>query len=262
MTTSDPPVFDSPAPFDGLATYCMFVGYPRSGHGLVGSLLNAHRNAVIAHELHALEYVRRGCPRDQLFALVLRRDRDFTASGSAWMGYRYEVPNQWQGRFETLRVIGDKKGGESTRLLARHPELLDELRALIALPLRIIHVTRNPFDNIATIARRQDLSLADAAKFYFWLARTVADLIARLDPGEVRTVRHEDVIAQPRERLVELCQFVGLDAPPDYVEDCAGIVFEKPSRTRATAAWDEATIASVAERASAFAFLRDYAYDS
>jgi hypothetical protein len=44
--------------FDQVQSYCMFVGHPRSGHTLIGALLDAHPHIVIAHELNALRYVR------------------------------------------------------------------------------------------------------------------------------------------------------------------------------------------------------------
>ena len=34
--------------------FCIFIGYPRSGHSLLGSLLDAHPEMVIAHELDVL----------------------------------------------------------------------------------------------------------------------------------------------------------------------------------------------------------------
>ena len=37
--------------FESVQTYVMFVGYPRSGHSLVGAFLNAHPAMMIAHEL-------------------------------------------------------------------------------------------------------------------------------------------------------------------------------------------------------------------
>ena len=47
--------------FETIQLYCMFVGYPRSGHSLVGTLLDAHPDIVIAHELDALRHIRAGC---------------------------------------------------------------------------------------------------------------------------------------------------------------------------------------------------------
>src|SRR5215207_7292340 len=96
----------------------MFIGYPRSGHSLVGALLDAHPNAIIAHELNALECVEKGVDKGCIFQLVLENSRKFAKSGRRWEGYSYKVSNQWQGRFERLLVIGDKKGGGSTRILS------------------------------------------------------------------------------------------------------------------------------------------------
>src|SRR5215207_8273627 len=95
--------------FDGVETYCMFLGYPHSGHSLIGSLLDAHPNAIVAHELDALKFVRAGFGKHQLYELLLDNSRRFAQRRREWNGYGYEVPRQWQGRFNEVRVIGDKR---------------------------------------------------------------------------------------------------------------------------------------------------------
>ena len=140
--------------FDTVERFCLFIGYPRSGHSLVGSLLDAHPDVVLAHELDALKYVAAGYRRKQLYWMILRRDAEFTRSGRRWTGFDYAVEGQWQGRYERLQVIGDKKGGVSTFRLGARPELLDRLRRVVGAEVRLIHVVRNPFDNIATMSRR------------------------------------------------------------------------------------------------------------
>lgn len=35
-------------------TFVLFVGYPRSGHSLIGSIMDAHPNVIIAHEVKQL----------------------------------------------------------------------------------------------------------------------------------------------------------------------------------------------------------------
>ena len=96
------------AAFRDLETFCTFIGYPRSGHTLIGSLLDAHPQAMIADELDALRYNQAGFSRRQIFYLLLRNSRISAAGGRERTGYHYRVPGQWQGRFEKLRVIGDK----------------------------------------------------------------------------------------------------------------------------------------------------------
>jgi hypothetical protein len=99
-------------PFRAVRSYCIFIGYPRSGHSLVGSLLDAHPNIVIAHELDALKYMNAGFSRGQILNLIVDRSRIFTKQGRVWTGYSYRVPGQWQGNHRDLRVIGDKNGWE------------------------------------------------------------------------------------------------------------------------------------------------------
>jgi len=114
----------------------MFVGYPRSGHSLIGSLLAAHPDMVIAHELDALRLPRLGFRRNQLYALILASDRSFTTAGRRRTGSDYTAPTRWRGTSRRLDVIGDKKGGQSTRRLHDRPELLDRLRRTVQVPVR------------------------------------------------------------------------------------------------------------------------------
>ncbi|MDQ4062826.1 MAG: sulfotransferase, partial [Actinomycetota bacterium] len=80
--------------FESVGTYCMFIGYPRSGHSLVGSLLDAHPQTIIAHELDALKLVEAGFDKLQLYQLLLDNSRRFARGGREWTGYDYEVPHQ------------------------------------------------------------------------------------------------------------------------------------------------------------------------
>lgn len=35
---------------DGVEKFVIFVGYPRSGHSIIGSMMDAHQNIIISHE--------------------------------------------------------------------------------------------------------------------------------------------------------------------------------------------------------------------
>src|SRR2546430_1706106 len=94
--------------FDRVETCCLFIGYPRSGHSLIGSLIDAHPEVVLAHELDLLRYVYARFGRLALCHLALENSRAFTRRGRAATLYSYSVPGQWQGRFERIRVLGDK----------------------------------------------------------------------------------------------------------------------------------------------------------
>lgn len=245
--------------FEAVETYCMFIGYPRSGHSLVGSLLDAHADAVIANEADALRYVATGFTRTQLYSLILDNARHYGPHREHV--YDYTVPGQWQGRFRTIRVIGDKKGGRSTRRLARNPSLLDRLRQRVGVPVRFIHVVRNPFDNIATIYLRtmQQRGLAAAVEEYLRLCAATAQL-QHLDPAAVLDLRHEELLASPHRVLTDLSRFVGLDASADFLDACAAILFTAPNRTRAKAPWTPQLLAEVNDAVHRYDFLRGYGY--
>lgn len=245
--------------FDGIARFCLFVGYPRSGHSLIGALLNAHRNAVISHELDAREIILNGCTRDDLYSRIIARASWFNLLGNRGI-YPYQVPNQWQGRFAALRVIGDKRGGAVTRGIATHPDFLARVRALVGVPLRLIHVVRNPFDNISAISIWNDLSLAESIDFYFFHCRTTATLGDVCDPSEVITVHHEEMIRDPRAVLSALCAFLGLELYPGYLDDCCSLVFVRPTYTRRKVQWSMALVRDVERRARAYRFLDAYAF--
>jgi sulfotransferase family protein len=234
----------------------MFVGYPRSGHSIAGALLNAHRDAVISHELNVPPLVLAGCTREELYSRILARAFWFNLRGNA--NYPYRVPNQWQGRFWNLRVIGDKRGGAVTRCIAEHPDFLERVRALVAVPLRLIHIVRNPLDNISAISTWDDLSLEDSIDFYFRHCRTTARLDELCRPGEVITIHHEQMIREPASSLSQLCDFVGLERYPGYLEDCSSIVFGEPTRPRRRTSWPPALVSDVQRRAERYPFLVGY----
>ena len=250
---------------DGMAAWVQFVGHPRSGHSLVGALLDAHPDALVAHELDVLRYVEAGFDRDRLVALVLRHQRARVAAGhTSGSGYGYAVPGQWQGRYRRLVAVGDKKGGRSTRRLRARPRLLDDLRAAAGVPVKVVHVVRNPFDNIATMARRAPrLPLADHVDTYFTLAATVDEVAARLPAGDLHRVRHEDLVADSRGELAGLCRFLGVDPGADagYLDACAALVAPSPHRSRDQADWPPGMLDDIAARAGAHDWLAGYRYD-
>ena len=94
--------------------FCFFIGYGRSGHSLIGSLLDAHPKIVISHEQHILSYLKIGFSQYQLYWLMIRNSKNFKKKGRRWGKYSYHIPGSWQGRFKDIKVIGDKKGGATT----------------------------------------------------------------------------------------------------------------------------------------------------
>ncbi len=253
---------EAPEALSDVSVFCLFVGYPRSGHSLVGSLVDAHPNAAMAHELDALDFLEHGFSRTQLFHVILENARRFSEHGREWTGYDYSVPGQWQGRCEHVRVVGDKKGGRSVRRLHEEPALIDRLREVVGVPLRFVHVVRNPWDNIATRKRRKpQTDIALLADRHFALVRRVSKLKERVGDDAVLDVRHEDLIADAAETLRRVCAFLGLSASDAYVNAAAGIVYASPRKSRGEVEWPDGLVERIGERAAAVPFLAGYSFN-
>jgi Sulfotransferase family len=223
--------------FRDVERFFFLVGYPRSGSTLVGSLLNAHPEMVIAHEADSLRYVRPGITRNQLFAILLERDREFAAVERRWNGFDYSLPGLDQGRFTRLRVIGDKHAGRAARRMRDEPELLERLRAVAGVPIRVLHITRNPFDNIASIARNRELPLAQAIEIYRDLGVAVDGVRASLSRGELLDLSYESILRDPGGGISAILRFIGVGASSEYVSSCASLVDRGGRRGRATLEW-------------------------
>jgi len=246
--------------FAHVERYCQFIGFPYSGHTLIGSLLNSLPDAVIAHEADALGMIAAGADRVALFEGLLRAEWRFADGGFRWWGYDYSVPGQWQGRYRRLRVIGDKKGGRSARRLQADPSLLGRLRTTVAVPLRLVINTRHPYDNIARIASRKRLGLDDAIGQYFVFAEGVEHALREAAGGETILFRHEDFVADPAAWMSRLAAFLAVEQPEAWAESCASRVFESPRRARDEVDWSEPRRERVREAAARYRFLQDYEY--
>lgn len=96
--------------FNKINTFVLFIGYPRSGHSIIGQLLEAHPEISISHEINALKRLKEGSSRNLLFGKILSKCNYFFKKGSTWSDYSYRIENQFQNNFKHLKIIGDKKG--------------------------------------------------------------------------------------------------------------------------------------------------------
>jgi hypothetical protein len=248
--------------FRDVQRFCFFVGYPRSGTTLLGTLLNAHPEIVISQEADAVRYLRPGVTRNALFALLLRRDREFASQGRGWNGFDYEVPGLHQGRFDRLRVIGDKKAAMTALRFDDDPARLDRLRAFVRVPLCALHLVRNPFDTIASIARNNDVPLVEAISRYRQFGQVVDRSIARLTERELFQLRYEDFVLDPSRWLNALCESLGVRATQAYLRGCALVVEPTVRRGRDTAAWSDAELAEIADIVASRPVLAGYGFDT
>ncbi len=247
---------------DQIEKHCVFIGYPRSGHTLVASLLDAHPNIVISKGVDPLKYVEHGFKLTQIYALYLTQAQRFAKKGGKSNGYSYIVPNQWNGKFDQLKVIGDKSGDLLSERLLANPEILEKFLDEYQAKHKFIHVIRNPFDNITTYSTRNKISLGKAATHYFSLCERVENARRNIFPGNWLDIKIEDLIRDPKPWIAKSCLFLGQEVTQEYLEDSAGIVFKSPHETRFTAPWTHHLIHRVETEIAKYPLLSTYRFES
>ena len=263
----------SAASFAEVETYCTFIGYPRSGHSLIAALLDAHPNIVMAHEMRAVKYFQYGFRRNAIYYLLCQRSRIRGHSWERKSGYTYNVPNQWQGSFEKIRVIGNKNGSFTVSILANMPNLLQKLQNVVNAPIKLIHVVRNPFDNITTIATKkaqrrncevEEADIQASIDLYFFWCESVMKVktMAGAIDAEVLDIYHEDFIQDPKAQLNKICLWLGVEPSSNYLADCATIVFPSPSKSRYKIQWKKSFKQQINNKIGLFPFLKGYTFDS
>ena len=112
--------------YDGVETFVMFIGYPRSSHSLVGAILDAHPEIIIPHEYHIIQkwdiYQDDGIKNAGMQKYLLFYNLHSLSTFQATFGnrarepayledgiYSYNVPGAWQGTFNGKIKVNFKK---------------------------------------------------------------------------------------------------------------------------------------------------------
>ena len=275
----------------------LFIGYPRSAHSIIGSMMDAHPNVVIAHEHRLLEeciiynrvssLLNKAAIFNQLYSNSYSNARDRSGQRSeekdSGKGYSLYIPHTWQGTFRKLEVIGDKSGGYLSAQFSRHFNkskiCLLLLQEVVEVPVVMIHVVRNPFDMIATGAlyryahesdiRRLQLTgkrvklepqkLNYYTRLIFWFAETIMKVSKFV---EVVTIHSEDLVQHPQAVILQYCEVLGVLCPENYVEACSERVFSHISRSRDQVVWEQEVVQYIERRMKLIPFFSKYQFNS
>ncbi|MEM6396004.1 MAG: sulfotransferase [Bacteroidota bacterium] len=259
--------------FPELRTFLLFVGYPRSGHTLIGSLLDAHPNILLAHEQDVLYYAKRAYSARQISYLLKKSNRAFTKGGRKWMGYNYAVSGQWQGRYEQLLVLGDKSGGRTSRRLLQEDSLdvLYRLEKRINAPIVFLHIIRNPFDIVTTMMKRttnrRNLEVSEKEinkKIRHFLQHAEAvDQLKNHSPYKIIDVYFEEFVENVPLQLSQILEHIGMKSNEAYLKACNDLVWKKPKTTRnETDLWHAKRIEDFSRKLKAFDWFERYSFDN
>ena len=155
---------------DGVKTFVFFIGIGRSGHSIVASILDSHPHMVVSNELNLFKLLNTTpcAAEDKSFLFNQIWNKSYTQANTnlkdSSKGYTLAIDGLYQGSYVShINVIGDKMGGSTLALFLASPvqfeSHLNKLRSLVNLPIKVLHVIRNPYDNIATKSLHLGLKL-------------------------------------------------------------------------------------------------------
>ena len=262
---------------EGVEKFVFFIGYSRSGHSIVASVIDAHPNAVLAHEFDIFRRLATGSDyllnKSRLFNELYQDS--YTEAVAGWRsenstfkrkGYslKLNASESWHGKFRNLKVIGDKAGGRTSHVYRDQQEVFRRVyRSLvdvIRVPVRVIHVVRNPFDIIATrvlyqvsrgkgvrgqkaqvnstLKLKDDHVIKYAFDALYSEAKAVHAMIKTCNLT-VLEIHNADFVRDPRKEVKSLCEFLGLSCSESYLKMCEQAVYKNVSRTRDAVEWPE-----------------------
>jgi hypothetical protein len=254
--------------FRNVHTLLLFIGYPRSGSSTLGSILDAHENISIAHELNALKYIQLKYSPRQLFYLLAKNSKQVTLKGRLSSGYKGIVKGQYNGKTKQCLVIGDKKAGATSKMLRNNPALNNQLLAFFS-SIKLIHIVRNPYDMIATQAysgNEKQLKvtkemLSSTIEFYAVKFSTISKLLLE-NSFDIYTIKHEELLKSPEPELRKLLYWLGIEGSPAYYSDCSKHLYPQPHKSRNNINWTEEQIESVNLLIQQYDFLNGYSFTS
>ncbi len=308
---------------NGVNQFLLFVGYPRSSHSILGSLIDAHPHVIVAHELFLLDewwsYQERTghtITKELLYNALYNSSNTNVHTGwrntsSHTKGYSLSLGAQWQGQFNrNIAVIGDKSGGNTAYLYMKSPgtflKRYEELKRIVKVPIRVIHVVRNPFDIIATTTmyesgkikypglgrgakkvsnyvhkiktqfkttrnKTSDEGLLNQARLndkeqlnrciedFFKMAAAVKAVLG-LTEDSVLEVHNYEMVRNPAVTIRNVCHFLGVSCPEEYVRACASKIFRQLSLSREYVLWGREEVDKVNKMKLKYFYYERYSF--
>ena len=274
---------------DGVEKFVFFIGNPRSGHSIIGSMMDAHPDMIIAHQYMLFgRWPRQGklmMNKTYLFNALYKKSFSDAVKGlrssmdkAGRKGYTLQMKNTWQGQFNQVKIIGDKSGGKSSLCYLDSPQRVQksyrQLVDTVRIPVRAIHVIRNPYDMIATAALYHAGSaghkLPASEKKFDNPKMLMAAAISQLKMAEgsknftescnltVLEVYSEDFIEDPKGTMKTVCEFLDLECWDKYLQQCYDKAYRSPSRTSTVVKWTPEVLEYINREMKHYPFFHRY----
>jgi hypothetical protein len=244
-------------PFGSIERFVLFFGHQRTGHSYIGAVIDGAPDTLISNEYNALSKFHKfpKMTRAGLFTELAVNSIRCNRYGRVQV-YNYSIPGVWQGQIapgNVLRIIGDKKGGTTTKLTYQLGiPFLNRFMEFVALPFECIYVIRNPFDMIATVTVHQhpQAETVITEDVMQWaeesvdqnmnLTKATASVI--IQPHRWHVIFMEDFSERTAEELPRLCKLIGVSCPDMMVPLIDAATHHDVHRSRHEVKWAQSQI--------------------
>ena len=267
-------------PSDSVKVFVLFIGHTHSSHSIVASVLDSHPHMIVSHEsgiIPALINSPSTVTKSDVYNRIWTSSCESAKGGGKRVvsdkGYNLVVDKEWQGRYDSyIEVIGDDEAHVIPTRLHYHDSrekaqaMLKWLPILVGIPIKLFHVIRNPYDNIATDVLyrtfkgdRQQVSdaksrnnsvtvnpevLHKSTRHYFCLYEEV-EYVKKAYKFDIMTIYIRDFILHPKSVITKMCEFLGVVCSEDFIDKCSNKIFNKESRTRYKIVWKNEQISRI-----------------
>ena len=156
-----------------------------------------------------------------------------------------------------------------------------KLKSVVKIPIKVIHVVCNPFDNIATMLiyktsklkistvkqnnQSHEVDANDMQKYitkYFNFFQVIQEVKNKYNLNLLE-VHGKDLIENPKTTILGMCSFLGVTCSDHYLEICTNKLYKTESKTRYKLKWSDQLISTVQNFIMNFDSLRRYhSFDS
>jgi len=246
-----------------------FVGPGQCGHTIVAACLDAHPHMMIADELSTMRAAAKGKTREQLFEAMMKDSRDRPTGNLNWRMKIGRIKGQYQGKYkDKLKVLGNKHGWEAIGQYRSKggKDLTVGYKNLIEVPLKIIHVIRNPFDHLSSwrAGRKGRHSTPNQLiNIFVGLCDGTQALFYEKDWGEdFMEVYTEEFCSDTPGNLNRISNFLAVEPYPDWVEACDKRVFDSARRRVEAVKWENKELDRVyKEIVNKYSWYEGYRYE-
>lgn len=228
-----------------------FIGEGRSGHTIVASILDAHPNVRMSNEKKFISNWSRGNfkSKEEIFDIIIagKPGKGINSKGGRVEWTNIEGQNCYT---KPLLALGDKCGWEVVNLIKKgaSSNVIDGFSSFIEMPVKIIHTSRNPLDNITAWyqspkyvrlwgeddTERLNRAIRRYARFY-----SDAQPIFDKYEGSVFHLRNEELCKDTKSVVRDLCGFLDLEVNDRHLELCRAAVNPEPNRRSSNLEWSD-----------------------